>query len=521
MKRIHFYVLLLLPLPLLCQDYHIIPYPSKVERHGGHFTLDPGTVITYAEGLRTRALQLKGMLDPATGFDLNIRPMESHGESSSNQIKLTLKNNLKDLGTEGYILDISTSEIQMEAFDEKGLFYAFQSLRQLLPGDILRQARVEGREWNIANGRITDVPRYEWRGLMIDYSRTFWNKRISKKYIDALAFYKMNKLHMHLTDDQGWRIEISKYPPLTEYASKFDTSFHEAPEREGFYTQADMKELINYALERNVEIVPEIEMPGHSSEVFSVYPELSCKGDTSIIHTFTKGPGIHKEIFCAGNDQTFVFLKNVLSEITDLFPSEYVHIGGDEAPKDHWEECALCQQRIKEEGLKDEHELQSWFIKEIEAYLSTQNKTMIGWDEILEGGLSETATVMFWRGWLPEVPGTVLEQGNDIILTPTSHFYFDYTYETTSTEKVYSFSPPGNVSGKDAVGNILGVQANFWSHLNRIEPEMDRQIFPRILALSEVGWSKGSGRNWEDFSKRLDHHYKLLDIIDIHYFIED
>ena len=217
---------------------------------------------------------------------------------------------------------------------------------------------------------------------MIDYSRTFWNKRITKKYIDAMAFYKLNKLHMHLTDDQGWRIEIDKYPKLTEIASRFDTSYNEPKEREGFYSKSDMRELIAYAQERNIEIIPEIEMPGHSSEVFSVYPELSCKKDTTKIHPFTLGPGIHNEIFCAGNDETFLFLKNVLSEIIEIFPSKYIHIGGDEAPKQHWIECDKCQQRIKDEGLKDEHELQSWFINQIEKYLSANGKTLIGWDEI-------------------------------------------------------------------------------------------------------------------------------------------
>jgi len=517
MKRILLAALLLLPFPLLCQEYNIIPYPSEIEKKEGHFMLDSRTVITHSQDLISAANQLKAYLDPATGFNL----LTGISESSSKQIQLALNENLDNLGNEGYILDISSEKIRMEAFHSRGLFYAFQTLLQLLPNDILREAEVEDGEWLIPNVSITDVPQFEWRGLMIDYSRTFWNKRITKKYIDALAFYKLNKLHMHLTDDQGWRIEIARYPLLTEYASKFDTSFHEAPEREGYFSKADMKELIKYAEDRNVELIPEIEMPGHSSEVFSVYPELSCKGDTTTIHTFVLGPGIHKEIFCAGNDGTFVFLKNVLSEIAELFPSKYIHIGGDEAPKDHWKECPKCQQRIEEEGLKDEHALQSWFIKEIEAHLTSQNKTMIGWDEIMEGGLSESATVMYWRGWMEEVPRLVLDQGNDIILSPTTHFYFDYTYETTSTKKVYAFNPLSEEMSKDDRQHILGVQANFWSHLNRIEPEMDRQIFPRILALAEVGWSEGPRRNWEEFALRLHHHFTLLDIMDIHYFEED
>jgi len=512
-KRFILILNIFLPFILMGQDLNIIPYPVKVEKHEGFFDLNANTVITHGKNLNLKAKQLKDYLDPATGFDIKI------GNSSiqSNQIILNINENLEDLGVEGYTLEVSQNKILIEASHSNGLFFAFQTLLQLLPRDIFRHAKVEDMEWHIPNCSIKDTPQFEWRGLMIDYSRTFWNKRITKKYIDAMAFYKLNKLHMHLTDDQGWRIEITQYLNLTEFASKFDTSYHEPKEREGYFSQSDIKEIITYAEERNIEIIPEIEMPGHSSEVFSVYPELSCKGDTMKIHPFTLGPGIHKEIFCAGNDDTFVFIKNVLSEIIELFPSKYIHIGGDEAPKDQWKECAKCQQRIKDEGLKDEHELQSWFIKQIETYLSTHNKTMIGWDEIVEGGLSRTATVMYWRGWEKEVPDFVLNHGNNIIMTPTSHCYFDYTYETISTEKVYSYYPIPAYLNKRYEEKILGVQANFWSHLNRIEPEMDRQIFPRILAIAEVGWSKETNKNWEDFALRLENHLKILDILDIYY----
>ena len=506
--------IVLLPRPLMCQDFNIIPYPVKVEKHEGFFELNQNTVITHGENLNQKAKQLKNYLDPATGFDIKV----CSSDNQSNQIILAINENLGDLGVEGYIIEVSQDEILIEASHSTGLFYAFQTLLQLLPRDILRDAKVENMEWRIPNCSIIDTPQFEWRGLMIDYSRTFWNKRITKKYIDAISFYKLNKLHMHLTDDQGWRIEIINYPNLTEFASKFDTAYHEPKEREGYFSQSDIKEIITYAEERNIEIIPEIEMPGHSSEVFSVYPELSCKGDTMKIHPFTLGPGIHKEIFCAGNDETFMVLKNVLSEIIKLFPSKYIHIGGDEAPKDYWKGCAKCQQRIKEESLNDEDELQSWFIKQIENFLFTHNKTMIGWDEIVEGGLSKSSIVMYWRGWKKDVPDLVFNNGNNIIMTPTSHCYFDYTYETISTERVYSYYPVSAVSNKKHAEQILGVQANFWSHLHRSEPDMDRQIFPRILALAEVGWSKESNKNWDDFTLRLHHHLKNLDILDIYYY---
>ena len=352
---------------------------------------------------------------------------------------------------------------------------------------------------------------------MIDYSRTFWNMSHTKKYIDAVSYYKMNKLHMHLTDDQGWRIDIDKYPALTEKASRFDTVYHEPQEREGYYSKDDIRELVRYAETRNVELIPEIEMPGHTTEVFAAYPELSCTGDTLSIHPFFKGPGIHKEIFCAGREETFRFLENVLSEVTELFPSPYVHIGGDEAPKAMWQTCPDCQKVMEEYDMKDEDELQSWFISRIEEYLNSKGKKLIGWDEIMEGGLSKTATVMYWRGRNEQTPLIAASQGNDVIMTPTSHCYFDYSYQTISTEKVYSYNPLPDNLDKQYSEHILGVQANFWSHIDRTEPKMDRQIFPRLLAMAEVGWAEGLNKNWENFNIRLKHHYKSLSLLEIYY----
>ncbi|MBE9510320.1 MAG: beta-N-acetylhexosaminidase [Bacteroidetes bacterium] len=504
-------------LTILCQEnqkFNIIPHPVEIEKKDGFFDLKSTTTIIPEKNLYLQAKQLKDYLDPATGFNIKI----GEADNQTDLIILQLNEKLDYLGDEGYTIEVTQNKILIEAFRSKGIFWAFQTILQLLPNDILRDAKVDNVKWHIPNCSIKDRPRFKWRGLMIDFSRTFWNKRVTKKYIDAMAFYKMNKLHMHLTDDQGWRIEIKKYPKLTEIASKFDTSYHEPEEREGYFSQSDLKEIIAYSQERNIDIVPEIEMPGHASEVFSVYPGLSCKGDTMKIHPFTLGLGIHKEIFCAGNDETFVFLKNVLSEVIEIFPSKYIHIGGDEAPKEHWKECAKCQQRIKENGLQDEHELQSWFIKQIESFLSANGKTLIGWDEIVEGGLSKTATVMYWRTWEEQIPDLVVTRGNNLIMSPTSHCYFDYTYETISSEKVYSYNPvPDNLNDKYR-DNILGVQANFWSHLSRNEPEMDRQIFPRIIALAEVGWTMESNKSWVEFNSRLNHHLKYLDILDIYYY---
>lgn len=322
---------------------------------------------------------------------------------------------------------------------------------------------------------------------------------------------------MHLTDDQGWRLEIDKYPALTEIGSRFDTIYNEDEEKQGYYSKDDIHEIVRYAEARNVEIIPEVEMPGHSLAILAALPGLSCTGKTPKIHPFSTGPYIHEEILCAGKEETYEFLENVLDEVVELFPSQYIHIGGDEAPKAEWKKCPDCQRVIKENGLEDEHELQSWFIKQIENYLNSKGKKLIGWDEITEGGLSKTATMMFWRGWMEDALLTAVNQGNDVIMSPTTHCYFDYTYETISVKKVYSYEP---LSGKLENMNpehILGVQANFWSHIDRDEPKMHRQIFPRILALAEVGWTESVKRNWDLFSYRLKQHYKSLELLDLHY----
>jgi hexosaminidase len=491
----------------------LIPQAQKITIGRGYFELNSKTKISAQSDLNFRANQLKNYLEPATGFYIKI---DQPGQLN-NIIKLKLNKNLSSLGDEGYKLGVDSNKITIEAFSSKGIFWGIQTLRQLLSVNILRNARTDNVSWYVPRLQIEDQPRFKWRGLMIDYSRTFWNKQLTERYIDAMAYYKMNILHMHLTDDQGWRVEIGKYPELTKKASLFDTIYHEPEEMEGYYSKGDIKEIVEYARQRNIEIVPEIEMPGHSSEVFSVYPGYSCKGDTLKIQPFFKGPGIHKEIYCAGNDNTFKFLEGILSEIFDLFPSEYVHIGGDEAPKDHWKNCPLCQKRIKDYSLKDENELQSWFIKRIESFLNAHGRKLIGWDEITEGGLSKTATVMYWRSGNKDIPALALKQGNSIVMSPTDYCYFDYTYEKIPTKKVYSFNPSMAGSAIEYKDNILGVQGNFWSHINRTIPEMDRQIFPRILALSEIGWTQDINKNWDSFYSRLKRQLTALDIMGIYY----
>ena len=494
----------------------IIPRPQLIEQTTGVFNVSITTSINLSENLSFRAKQLKGYLEPALGFDLLV----SHKSGQKNNIELRLDKTLGRLGNEGYLLQITPDKILLTAFQDKGIFYGIQTLRQLLPRQILREAKAIGVNWEIPCMKIEDVPRFNWRGLMLDCSRTFISKEQIKRYLDALSFFKMNVLHMHLTDDQGWRIEIKKYPEMTKIASIFHESFQEPKEYEGYYSQEDMRELIEYGAQRNIEIVPEIEMPGHSSEVFAAFPQFSCKGDTAKIHPFFKGPTVHNEIFCAGNDETFVFLQNVLDEISALFPSQYIHIGGDEAPKAHWKTCPKCQKRILDEGLKDENELQSWFVKRIEKYLTKKGKRLIGWDEITEGGLSPTATVMYWRGWEKDVPAKVAQLGNNMIMTPTAYSYFDYPNNKITTENIYFVNPVPQGFSLEQSEKVQGVQANFWSHIDRTPPAIDRQLFPRLIALSEIAWTQNENKDWNEFNVRLGKIEQSLDIMGINYFIE-
>jgi hexosaminidase len=329
-----------------------------------------------------------------------------------------------------------------------------------------------------------------------------------------MALYKLNVLHLHLTDDQGWRLEIKKYPNLARKAAFFPANYHEPASHEGFYTQAQMRELVAYAAARHILIVPEIEMPGHSLALLSLMPQLACTTGPFEFFPYSKGPGITEDILCTGKEATFDFLRDVLEEVTAIFPSPYVHIGGDEVPRTRWRHCPLCQARMKQEGLKTEAELQSWFNRRIERMLAAKDRRLIGWDEIVEGGVSSTTIVMGWRGVSPALAAA--QSGHDVVLTPQSYCYFDYTYGAMDSARVFSFDPLAGLS-PEAARHILGVQASFWSHLDR-EPELvDRQLFPRLLALAERGWSSDNRTNWPDYRRRLNANLSRLEKLGIRY----
>ena len=464
-------------------------------------------------------------LSQKSGFTLAKTKLENQ-EDLANSILVSTFQADTAIGDEGYRLRVSPEQVTIQATSYKGIFYAIQSLKQMTPPEVF-SGTSNKIEW--PSTLVIDKPFYRWRGMHLDVSRHFFPVTFIKKFIDMLAFYKMNTFHWHLTDDNGWRIEIKSYPDLTKKAAWHVDRNHEkwsnptppqAGEKAtvgGFYTQEEIKEVVRYAATRCITIIPEIEMPGHSSEVFNAYPNLSCKGDTLPVQPATYWPNV--DILCGGNDDVFTFIDSVLTEVASLFPGPYIHIGGDEADKTRWKECKKCQARIKKENLKDEAELQSYFIHRVEKIVNSKGKRMIGWDEILEGGLAPDATVMVWRNMDAGVAS--IKAGHDVIMTPTSHCYFDY-YQAdpefepeaiggfNSLKNVYNFNPTPPGLTKEEEKHILGTQGNLWSEFLPNEKQVEYMAFPRLLAIAEVGWTKPSRRDYESFIKRVEQHKRLL-----------
>jgi hexosaminidase len=469
------------PVPTGMREIAVIPKPQSVSFYQGDFILSHAVTVKFDQS----DIQVKEIADQFMEV-VKIGQLPDKGRGT---VELKIDDQA-DIKPSGYLLTVRRNKTTITAKEPAGLFYGVQSLRQLIPAD---------GSGKIPNLDMADFPAFGWRGLMLDCSRTFLPKEYVLKYIDRLAAIKMNVLHLHLTDDQGWRIEIKKYPALTQICSKFDPQY--PGEVNGFYTQEDIREIVAYASKHFITVVPEIEMPGHSTEIFAAYPQFSCSAKKSVIFPYFKGPGVTEDILCAGNDSVFTFMQDVLSEVIALFPSEYIHIGGDEAPKDAWKKCPECQDRIKKEGLKDEAELQSYFIRRIEKFINSKGRKLIGWDEILEGGLAENAAVMSWRGIQGGIEAA--KQGHNVVMSPTSHCYFDYSYETTSTEKVYSYHPVPKELSASQSKYILGAQANMWTHIARTPTAIDAQIFPRLYALAEVLWTNPEMRDYPDLEKRI------------------
>ncbi|MEN6370496.1 MAG: beta-N-acetylhexosaminidase [Armatimonadota bacterium] len=485
----------------------VIPKPLRIETCEGTFVISPGTSIAVDSSFEEAGWvgkYLAEVLSAPTGF--NIGTIEA---AETDYIILTTSDADAALGAEGYELTVNRNSVTVRAYGPAGLFYGVQTIRQLLPAAVENRKLTENIQWTIPCLRIVDKPRYSWRGLMLDVCRHFMPVESVKRFIDLMAMFKLNTFHWHLTEDQGWRIEIKKYPRLTETGA---WRIEDGNRYGGFYTQDEVREVVQYAAERFITVVPEIELPGHAMAALTAYPEYSCTGGPfSVPATW----GVFQDVYCAGNDATFSFLEDILGEVLELFPSKFFHIGGDECPKDRWKVCPKCQERIKAEGLADEHELQSYFIRRIEKFLNSRGKRLIGWDEILEGGLAPNATVMSWRG----VDGGIAaaKQGHDVVMSPTSHCYFDYPYDSTPTGKVYSYEPVPEGLTEDEAAHILGAQANIWTEYIPDESRVDYMTFPRALALSEVVWTPAELRDWNSFEQRLSEHLKRLDILGVNY----
>jgi hexosaminidase len=489
---------------------NLIPQPAQCRALPGKFLFSEKTTLQAAPAFANEAALLRRHLQAATGLPLPApaEPAEV-GRSTISLLQAPSGNS-----PEAYSLEVTPDRVTLRAAQPAGMFRATQTLLQLLPAEVLNLGNPEGVRWELPGVRIDDAPRFEWRGLMLDCSRTFQSVDYLRQTLDRMALYKLNVLHLHLTDDQGWRLEIKKYPDLARKAGFFPAKYHEPASTQGFYTQQQMRELVAYAAARHILIVPEIEMPGHSLALLSVMPQLACTAGPFEFFPYSKGPGITEDILCAGKEETFAFLRDVLEEVTALFPSPFVHIGGDEAPRTRWQHCPLCQQRMKEEGLKTEAELQSWFNRRIERMLTAKGRRLVGWDEILEGGVSSTTVVMGWRGARRGLAAA--ESGHEVVMTPNTYYYFDYTYAASDSARVFSYDPVAGLP-TEAARHILGVQASFWSHIDRVPELVDRQLFPRLLAVAERGWSPDNRGNWSDYQRRARANLGRLEKLGIHY----
>ena len=517
--------LIVLASRLTAQILAIIPEPAEKSIGNGTFILNQTTAISFDSSnteLADIALQFNEFMKKYYGFELPVN------QKAKEEISLRLMKSLP-LGDEGYLLKIDKKGILITAKSPAGIFYGTESLRQMFP-----IPPVENKQLAVPIADIKDQPRFSWRGMHLDVGRHFFPVSFIKKYLDYMAMYKLNTFHWHLTEDQGWRLEINKYPKLTEISSWRDqtivgharkSTVYDGIGYGGFYTQKQVREIVKYAAERFITVIPEIEMPGHSCAVLAAYPELGCTGGPYKVWTTW---GVNKDVFCAGKEETFTFLENVLDEVCDMFPSKYIHIGGDECPKDSWKKCPLCQKRMKDEGLTDENQLQSYFIQRIEKYLNSKGRQIIGWDEILEGGLAPGATVMSWRGIKGGIAAA--QQKHNVVMTPGNFLYFD-KYQSKDTEKeplaiggflplsqVYAYEPIPEELTADEQHFILGAQANVWTEYIPSTMQAEYMLFPRICALAEVVWTPKDKKDFPDFEKRMSTEYLRLDQFGVNYY---
>ena len=503
----------------------ILPKPSKLQmgNSNGKFELNRETKIVC----KFDDKEIKSALAELDRLATDIFGKKLSRSSKVKEVNHIIIRHDGSIKPEGYMLDITPENIIIKAGNAAGVFYAVQTLKQIIPVQVY-ETPLDLEKVTLPLMKVSDTPHFGYRGFMLDCSRHFWSVETVKEVIDILALHKMNRFHWHLTEDQGWRIEIKKYPLLTQVGSlreQTTTGKNEGLDGipyGGYYTQKDIKEIVKYAQERFVTIVPEIEIPGHSLGALSAYPWLGCEGEKGNYKTWAYW-GVSKQIACAGRESTFKFWEDVLTEVMDLFPGEYIHIGGDEAPRDMWKECPDCQKRIKENNLNSEAELQSYVNSRIEKFLNAHGRKLIGWDEILEGGVSQGATIMSWRG--TEGGIAAAKKGNNVIMTPGSHCYLDYCQTTDRKDellsngsyvplrKAYSFNPYDQLA-KDEQKHILGVQGNLWTEYVTTPMQLQYKALPRLGAIAEIGWSNPdpATKDVEEFigrAKELARYYSV------------
>jgi hexosaminidase len=507
-------------------NYAIIPQPAKLIPAAGQFTFKKNTSIIVTKGADSFvavAKMLSNQINSSFGINLSIKT----GNVKPNAVNFIFNNQLAE---EGYQLSVNDNKIDIQAKTGKGAFYALQTLFQLMPAQVFSTSPSNQIATALACS-IEDAPRFNYRGLMLDAGRNFFPVSFIKRYIDLMAVYKLNTFHWHLTEDQGWRIEIKKYPLLTSISSirkesmvgKYDDMKFDKTPYGGFYTQEDIKEVVAYADKKFITIIPEIEMPGHSQALLAAYPQLGCNPDK--IYEVATLWGVSEDVLCP-REETFTFMENVLTEVMALFPGKYIHVGGDECPKTQWKQSRFCQDLIKKLGLKNEHELQSYFMGRIDKFLTSNGKRMLGWDEILEGGLSPNAMVMSWRGTSGGIEAAKLN--HDVVMSPNDFFYLDYYQGNPKTEpiaiggflplsKCYSFEPDLPELNEAQTKHIIGIQANVWTEYINTNAYAEYMTFPRALALAEIAWSPKAPKNYSEFVQRVQKQKPNMDALKINY----
>ena len=494
----------------------IIPKPVKMKKKMGFFILNKDTILSYDKELESIAGYFREFIIQSTGFTLN-------GSSQTeviNSIKLIIDSSI-NLDDEGYLLNVSEKSIEIKAKAIMGIFYGIQTLRQLLPSEVEEKSIQTGIKWEITCIEIEDYPRFKWRGLMLDVCRHFFDVNEIKKLLDVMALQKLNTFHWHLTEDQGWRIEIKKYPKLTEIGSKRKetqlkntrSKIYDGIPHEGFYTQEEIKDVIAYAQNLFITIVPEIEIPGHSQAAIAAYPEFSCFGEKFEVCTKF---GVIRIVYCPGKEKVFQFWRDVLDEVIELFPSKIIHTGGDECPKERWEKCPDCQAKIKKEGLKDEEDLQVYVTNSLASYLASKGRRLMGWNEILDDGLELNAVCHYWTGGDNKIIDHI-KKGRDVVVSRSSHLYLNSSYKGMPLKKTYSYEPMLEGLNKEDEKHILGMEAPLWAEWVPDNDTLEWQIFPRLTAAAETSWTQKNLKNFDDFKLRLSDFEKRLSILSINY----